>query len=375
MKKIAYAILSFINFVFPKNSKMIVVYGRSMLNDNSEALLNYLVKKNYWQKYKLILLLRSGVKHSFGQEVNVVNNSVLTFYYCLRAKYVFHTHGMSFCSHRANSQQIIFNLWHGSPMKRIGVLSGEDVGDNKANSYFLCASPMFAEIIKKCFRLSDDQVFIGGNPRNDYLFVKKEIKKLLSLENCEKIIMFMPTFRQSKDVNRNDASKEFPILDIENIHGFDEYLKSRKTVLIIKPHPYQNSIGFLRQEFGNIKVLYNEDFTHLGLKLYEVLGSMDALLTDFSSVYFDYLVLDKPIGFTIDDYESYSSKRGYLFDNPLELMPGKKILNLNELKVFIDEIADGIDDYKEDRNRVNELCNTFITPDASERIVLYCGIQ
>ena len=292
VKHIAYILMSFLNRLVPKNDRMIVIYGRSMLNDNSEALLNYLVKNNYGERYRLILLIRPEVEHIFRKEVKVIYNTILTFYYCLRAKYVFHTHGLSLCSHRTFSKQIVFNLWHGSPLKKIGVLSGQKVGDSKENTYFLCASPLFADINKKCFRLSDDQVFIGSNPRNDYLFCKKNIKEAFSFTNCDKIVMFMPTFRQSKDVNRNDANKEFPILDAFNIHEFDSFLCSRRIVLIIKPHPYQNSIGFLKESFRNIKVLYNDDFTYVGLKLYEVLGNVDALLTDFSSVYFDYLIVD-----------------------------------------------------------------------------------
>ena len=61
-----------------------------------------------------------------------------------------------------------------------------------------------------------------------------------------------------------------------------------------------------------------------------MLGSSDALITDYSSVYFDYLLLDKPIGFTVDDMELYIKDRGFIFNNPEEYMPGKRyIMNMN----------------------------------------------
>lgn len=84
---------------------------------------------------------------------------------------------------------------------------------------------------------------------------------------------------------------------------------------------------------------------------------MDVLITDYSSVYFDYQLLDRPIGFAIDDVEEYRRNRGFVFDNILDYMPGEKIYSFDELKTFFDHLHKGQDDYSEKRKKVNDLVN------------------
>ena len=71
------------------------------------------------------------------------------------------------------------------------------------------------------------------------------------------------------------------------------------------------------------------------IQLYSLLGSVDILLTDFSSIYIDYLLLNRPIGFVAADFYEYSNSRGFVFDNPNDYMPGAKISSLKELKTFL----------------------------------------
>lgn len=366
-------VLSIANLLIPKRKDMIAIYGRKMLNDNAEAFLQYIINHGYSQKYKVYLLVHKDVKHKFKDCVHVVSNDVSTVYYTLRVKYLFHTHGMSLCKHIPCRGQIVFNLWHGSPLKAIGAMLGYRIIP-EVDSYFLCASPMFAEINKKCFLISDDQIFIGSNPRNDFLFNRIDVKRKMGWEKYSKLMIFMPTFRRSNGLNRFDAGKDFPILNSNNIKEMDTFLGEINVLLIIKPHPYQNYIEFLHGHYDNIKVIHNVDLHTIGVRLYELLGESDALITDFSSVYFDYLLTGKPIGFAIDDYDNYAQARGYTIENPLDVMPGKKIKTVKDLKTFATDVSVGNDCYASERRRVNGICNTYTTPDASRRILDFCGI-
>lgn len=363
--------LSILNFFISKRNDMIVIYGRSMLNDNTEALLSYLVENNYYKKYKLVLVVRENVEHTFTHDVEVVTGSLASLRYILKAKYIFHAQGMSSCSLLPCKGQIIFNTWHGSPLKKIGKGFG---GIYKGDSYYLSASPFYTIINKECFDLKDKQIFIGSNPRNDLLFNQTDIKKIWGWEDYRMIVLFMPTYRKSKDMNRLDADKEFPIITKDNISDFNNYLKQQGVLLVIKPHPYQDGIDFLKNDHTNIKVIYNKDIRDKGLKLYEFLGATDALLTDFSSVFFDYLLIDKPIGFTIDDMNSYLKGRGFVVDDPTSLMCGMKITNIDEMKSFINKLNNNADEYVQERHKIRDLTNSFTTPDASKRILEYVGI-
>jgi CDP-glycerol glycerophosphotransferase (TagB/SpsB family) len=270
--------------------------------------------------------------------------------------------------------QIIFNLWHGSPLKAIGKMIGHPVNP-ETDTYFLSTSPFWASINEKCFGHTQGQMFIGSNPRNDLLFNKIDTNVLIPASNGKKVILFMPTFRNSVELGRHDAQKDFPLLTSENINSFDDFLSKKNLMLIIKPHPYQNKIDFLSNPYKNIKVIFNKDLKQLGIKLYELLGRGDALITDFSSVYFDYLLLDRPIGFAIDDMENYAVNRGYTVEDPLSIMPGPKIKDMEGLKKFVCDIVDGVDNYREERYKINDLVNTYKTGDACQRILDFIEIR
>ena len=378
MNKYLCIILSAINSLIPKSDKRIAIYGRRMLNDNSEALLDYLIFKQYNRRYKIYLLLHRTVKNdNYVNMHNIISStdSISTLWILFRTKYIFHTHGMSACTMIPKRGQIIFNLWHGSPLKGIGRMIGESIHPY-TDSYFLSSSPFFASINEKCFGHSPQQMFIGSNPRNDLLFSKKNvIENLFSLNHIRKVFIFMPTFRKSSYLSRTDAADDFPIITKDNINAFDDFLHDNNVLLIIKPHPYQDRIDFLLEPYRSIKIIFNEDLRKVNVRLYELLGCSDALITDFSSVYFDYLLLDRPIAFAIDDFDNYSLNRGYTMNNPLELMPGEKIFDLSDMQRFIENVVLGRDDFGGERNRVNRVVNTCCIGDSCKRILDFCKIK
>lgn len=143
---------------------------------------------------------------------------------------------------------------------------------------------------------------------------------------------------------------------------------------IIKPHPYQNDLKFLNLNLTNIIKFTNEDLAMKSVSLYELIGQVDALLTDYSSVYFDFLLTQKPIGFVLDDIHEYRDKRGFVVENPLELMPGEKIYNEEEFVGFIKNTCNGIDNYKDERKRINDLANKYQDNKNCERILDFLGI-
>ena len=87
--------------------------------------------------------------------------------------------------------------------------------------------------------------------------------------------------------------------------------------------------------------------TARGVQLYRLLECCHALLTDYSTIYFDYLLLDRPVGFMLADIEEY--KRGFIIDDPTVEMPGDKLRNLDDLIGFMQRVVDGVDDYSPQR--------------------------
>ena len=78
------------------------------------------------------------------------------------------------------------------------------------------------------------------------------------------------------------------------------------------------------------------------------------MVSDYSSVAIDYLLLDRPLGFTLDDYKEYTQSRGWVFEDPLEYMPGEHIYDVKQFEQFLLDVKDGRDEYAAKRKAVRE---------------------
>ena len=108
--------------------------------------------------------------------------------------------------------------------------------------------------------------------------------------------------------------------------------------------------------------------------LYALLGQADGLITDYSSVYFDYLLLNRPIGFTVDDMEEYMKNRGFVVDDPRPLMPGQFLNTPEDFCGFLSDLLEGRDPYGEERLRVKELTNKYDDGKDALRALAIAGI-
>ena len=169
----------------------------------------------------------------------------------------------------------------------------------------------------------------------------------------------MPTFRQSASEYISSASLDsetgFPILYTpEMVNELNEFLEEKKIHLCIKLHPLQLRDKIMDVDLSNIHLMTNDDLENMNVQLYEIINHFDALLTDYSSVSFDYLYLDRPIGYTLDDLEEYRNTRGFPMENPLDYMPGHHIYTYDDLVRFIADISTEKDEYASERDRVRK---------------------
>ena len=104
------------------------------------------------------------------------------------------------------------------------------------------------------------------------------------------------------------------------------------------------------------------------------MAQSDALIADYSSVYLHYLLLNRPIGFALSDIKEYGDTRGFVFENPLDYIPGKKLYSKEDLLKFLDDIACGKDRYAEERERVCNLVHQYQDGKNCERLLKIAGI-
>lgn len=371
-------ILSAINRIIPKNPKNIVFYSNMGFRDNVKAVYDYLISKDC-SDYNIICAVNDCEHFSkLPHPDNVKFVSTLAgVRYFFTSKYFFYSFGKY--PVKPSKKQVAVNVWHGSPLKKIG--NYLDDKDYNFFTYVLAASDFFAPIMQKSFNCETSQVKVCGHPRNDALFVKNEALKQLGFnDEYKKVILWLPTFRQSDFLGADDIKSSqgtgLPILsNKEDIKKVNDILKKENCLMIAKIHPAQDLSLIDTESFSNIKIVTNDEMQKSNCNLYELLSKAHALVTDYSSVYFDYLLLNRPIGFTVDDIEEYMENRGFVVDDPYELMPGMFINEPCEFIKFVTDLLEEKDDYKEKRERVNNLVNKYHDGKDCKRVLEIAGIK
>ena len=183
---------------------------------------------------------------------------------------------------------------------------------------------------------------------------KDEILDSLFGWKGKKAVLWMPTFRRSDLGGCAENEIELPcqlpaIQNMNELKELDSYLREQEIILIIKKHPLQTEWDENEQEFTNIRYVAEALLEKKQIKLYELIGISDGLLSDYSSVAVDYLLLDRPLGYVLADYNIYKEKRGFVFEDPLEYMPGEKIYNACDIRKFMKHLTDGTDSYRQER--------------------------
>lgn len=290
--------------------------------------------------------------------------------------FVFFTHFSLNNSFAPGKGQTVVNLWHGTPLKDISMLREGVFKYRDSFSYVLAASDEVGGLIKRTFGCDDRQILTLGYPRNDWLSPGRDALAAMGIDKSAYAltVMWMPTFRKSSVIGRADSDIGFPILNRENIREFDAFLKARNILVLIKPHPAADTEAFLSSGCANIRLFTNSDLAARGVQAYQLLSCCDALLTDYSSVYFDFLLTGRPVVFAFDDYDSYKSRIGFFFEDPLSVMPGPKVYMLSELCGALDALRDGRDEYADARAEIGARFNKYADYGHCARLIARLGI-
>lgn len=349
--------------------------------DNSYALYKYLLKNSYNYKFVWIKDPKNKDK-SENKNLEIYSyKSIKGIYYYLKSRYIFGTHGL-YKYFPKNKNRIRINLWHGMPLKPIGNLDKRVRKEIKSEDDFIIStSDYFQSIMSKAFGVSREKVIVTGQPRNDLLFEKTNFyeKYGIIIEAFSKALIWLPTFRSSvvdlginNVMNDGDFKQNYlSVVPFDKLEELNNLLKKKNFLLIIKLHPFDRLQKEKFKDFSNIIILKNKDLEKIDEQLYSLLGSTDALITDYSSVWIDYEILNKPIFFAIDDYEDYKNTRGLLFEDFTRISPYPVIKDYNELIEFIKNY-ENIDLNKK---KITDKYNKYKDNKSCERIIKHLGIS
>ena len=286
--------------------------------------------------------------------VKVRRDSWRYYYEVARAGYLIDNQGFPAVVVRRSGQRCL-QTWHGTPFKRMGIdYRGFARNSAKAEQLkadvsrwddFVVQSTWSEDTFRHAFGLKCRMVR-SGYPRNDPLQraddaeLRAELRKRLGLPEGKKILLYAPTFRRYPPPLVIGDPANAPRLDIatfERAVGDDWFV-------LFRAH-YLDRMNLPRRYAAVARdVSSHDDIT-------ELLLVADALLTDYSSVMFDYAITGRPMGFYTSDYELYRQLRGAYFDLP-EQAPGPMLTNT-------DEIVDWLSDLEETHGRYQERYRAF----------------
>lgn len=359
---IVHKLLNFICALLPMNNE-IILESHPDLTCNTWPLFQFMLKKKLNKKIRITWLVNNPEQYEKIYN-NLFNISFIEikpkgfikrlkkYIRCNRARCII-TSNRHVSKNKVGKDQVNIYLDHGSPLKDCKAIFKSI---NFSCDYYISQGPLFVETIMEQYDLNKTQVVCLGLPRNDELFTNKNSIEILydDINDFNKIIIWVPTFREHKNKKRVDVDSHFPfgipILYTENeIWQLNDYLLKRNVLLIIKPHPAQDLSVLKDFNSSNIRFLYNSDLEKYDIQTNELLAQTDAMISDYSSIYWDYLLLERPIGITLDDYEQYKEQFGFAFENPLDVLVGEFIYNTHDLITFIEQVIQNKDVNKEKR--------------------------
>lgn len=339
-------IIEFFISKIPLSSNILAFNSYPDYTDNAYAMFLYL-SKNYGKKYKYVWLMNDEKSLQSislnGKDAKYVKllkkKSLKGFWYFLRAKHVFYTHGIFESIYVRQSANKMINLWHGMPLKRIGLMDGKPAGYMHNLQYTIATSTLFQHIMSKSFGIEEQRVLVSGQPRCDLFNATTDFfeKSEIDVAKYKSIGIWLPTYRKSivsTEIREDGDFKEGEIsfLDGNGLEQLNENLSKSNNLLLIKLHPMDALQNFDFKVYSNIRIIKQKDFYS---QLYPLLGNCDYLITDFSSVWVDFELTGKPMAFVFDDFDKYQSNRGFTIDNLLNLLPGKIINDMDGLVEFI----------------------------------------
>lgn len=355
----------------------IVIESHNDFDSNGGAFYEYLLKNHYNDKYKIVWLLKNEKPTEMPKNVEAFylykpslkkQKEICTAKYILTCQDVIGS---------VRDGQTSVYLTHGS----VGLKAFKGKVNLPQNlTYCLMPSEYLEYILKDQYQINNTDIksVVLGYPMHDLLYMplKKELHKITD-KHYNKVILWMPTFRKGKAFGRNDSSFEEPLgipifYDLKSLAELNHRLKLENALLIIKIHPMQDKETIKVKDMSNIKVLDGDSVRKLNVDNYRLMKDADALISDYSSAAYDYLHLDRPIGFTVDDAKEY--KLGFIVDPPEQLMGGQIIMNQLDFINFINSVLRNEDPYKNKRHEVFDKVFKFHDGNSCQRLADFLNL-
>lgn len=338
-----------------RNNRIIFWDGTPNSGSNIKILYDYFTQ--YYPEYDSIYFTRSQYVGNLKKYITLVSS----------ARVIVTSHG---CSNLKKSQTY-FELWHGVPLKKMGYLINE--GKIAFADKFISSSETYSTLLNACIGTRSEYL-LTGFPRNDYFSKERALSKVILDEfgfGNGKNIIFMPTYRKGLGKVQSDLDRSVNPFGFEglSVGEINQFLAEKNINIIMKLHPAEEALYLdVISGLSNIKIVSQKKLMENNLDIYQLLAHSDALITDYSSVYFDYLITNKPIIFLFNDIEQYEKNRGFLVEPVDFWTPGEKVKSYEDFINCINSFNEGIDKYYNNRSIVTDIIHHYKDTNSCKRV-------
>ncbi|MCI8307666.1 MAG: CDP-glycerol glycerophosphotransferase family protein [Lachnospiraceae bacterium] len=304
-------------------------------SDSCKYIYQYL-NREYGSKYRYIWVINDKKTDIPGDVTKVKYLGLRWFYYTSRAGYYVNNMRQPVWLDRRDGS-VLLETWHGTPLKKL-VFDMDDIhaatpqykmdvyAQSRKWTYLISDNPFSTKVFESCFLFSKDRIIETGYPRNDILYAPDReeqaagIKEKLFIPKDKKVILYAPTWRDDEyyGPGRYQFALKLDLKKMKDAFG-DSY------VILIRTHYFiADAVDTAGLDGFAVNVSRYDDIAELYL-------ISDICITDYSSVFFDYANLKRPILFYVYDFEKYRDKlRGFYIDMETEL-PGPLLYTEDEV--------------------------------------------
>ena len=342
------------------------------LSDNTRAVFDEMVRQGINKEYQMVWLIRNVDISELPSIDNVayVPAEGKTFKERMRVLDLKNTAKCLVCCNffllSERKGQTSFYLGHGSPIKSVRGYYNLP----KRIDHCLIAAPDMVDVISYEMKYDKRKAFALGYPRND-VFCKpgQDLHEILGKE-YDKVIVWYPTFRQHSSGGNKLTKNAFPIIhDQEKARSINDFARENNVLIVVKPHFAQDVSYITDMNLSNIMFINEKFLKDHNISSYQFVNSCDALITDYSSIYYDYTLCNKPIALVWEDYDEYRANVGFAVDMDRYMKGAEKVYTLDDFCSFVKNVAEENDVCRKDRNEIKMLVNFSDDGESSRRVV------
>lgn len=333
-------------FIFTKTDKKLVLleaYMGRQYSCSPKAIYLQMTGDSRFDDFKFVWAFREPEDFKYlekNRNTTVIKSGSADYYRCLSAAKYWVVNSRIDEAVLKKRGQVYIQCWHGTPLKKLGydismthgnaMNSVRDIrykhrADSRRYTYMISPSRFCSERFASAFNLSDKSIIKEiGYPRNDYLYTftaadVERIKRSLNIPNGKKIILYAPTWRD----NQHDSGRGYTYNPHFDFGAARQALGDDYVVLFRSHYFIANYIDLSQYEGFVYNVSRYNDIN----ELYVI---SDILVTDYSSVFFDYANLKRPMLFYMYDFDEYKNEmRDFYID--ISELPGPIVRRQQEL--------------------------------------------